>query len=120
VELEPAPLQTEPPSETNGTLTPRDGRTIGYAQYGDPSGKPVFFFHGGAGSGLEHPADVCAIGARLICTDRPGHGLSDLQPDRYRHRTASGDRLADDSLSGHTSDLLGSLRLKEWRPVPTL
>lgn len=82
VVLVPAPLQMEPPGETNGTLTLRDGRTIGYAQYGDPSGKPVFFFHGGAGSRLEHPADVCAIGARLICTDRPGHGLSDFQPDR--------------------------------------
>lgn len=82
VELEPAPLQTKLPGETDGTMTLRDGRRIGYAQYGDPSGKPVFFFHGGAGSRLEHPADVCALGARLICTDRPGHGLSDFQPER--------------------------------------
>ena len=82
VDLEPAPLQAQPPGETDQTMILRDGRTLGYAQYGDPSGKPVFFFHGGAGSRLEQPADVCAIGARLICTDRPGHGLSDFQPDR--------------------------------------
>ena len=82
VELGPVPLQTQAPSETDQTMTLRDGRTLGYAQYGDPSGKPVFYFHGGAGSRLEHPADVFAIGARLICADRPGHGLSDFQPDR--------------------------------------
>jgi pimeloyl-ACP methyl ester carboxylesterase len=75
-------LQAQPPRATNETLILRDGRRLGYAQYGDPSGKPVFFFHGGAGSRLEHPANVCAIGTRLICADRPGHGLSDFQPDR--------------------------------------
>jgi len=31
------------------------------------------------------------------------------RPDPYRDRTASGDRLADDSLSGHTSEWLGYL-----------
>lgn len=68
--------------ETNRTMILKDGRKLGFAQYGDPSGKPVFFFHGGAGSRLEHPANVCAIGVRLITTDRPGHGLSDFQQDR--------------------------------------
>jgi pimeloyl-ACP methyl ester carboxylesterase len=81
-ELAPALFEGQAANETNQTMTLRDGRTLGYAQYGDPAGKPVFFFHGGAGSRLEHPADVCAIGARLICTDRPGHGLSDFKPDR--------------------------------------
>ncbi|MFV1956694.1 MAG: alpha/beta fold hydrolase, partial [bacterium] len=45
----------------------------------------VFYFHGSAGSRLEHPqdqtilADLCI---RLISCDRPGHGLSDHYPDR--------------------------------------
>lgn len=78
----PALLPAEEVYESNQTMTLRDGRALGFAQYGDPSGKPVFFFHGGAGSRLEHPADIRAIGARLICMDRPGHGLSDFKPDR--------------------------------------
>lgn len=69
-------------NETDQTLTLQDGRRLGFAEFGDPSGKPVLFFHGGAGSRLEHPANVCALGARIICVDRPGHGLSDFKPDR--------------------------------------
>lgn len=67
------------------TITLRDGRLLGYAQYGDPSGNPVFHFHGSGGSRLEHPVDesiLTDIGVRLISPDRPGHGLSDPQPDR--------------------------------------
>jgi len=80
--LNPTTLQLHPARKFQTTLTLRDGRRLGYAQYGDPSGKPVFFFHGGAGSRLEHPAHLSALGARIICTDRPGHGLSNFQPDR--------------------------------------
>ncbi|MCJ7615425.1 MAG: alpha/beta hydrolase [Desulfobacterales bacterium] len=68
-----------------GTIPLRDGRLLGYAQYGDPSGKPVFHFHGSGGSRMEHPVDesiLTDLGIRFISTDRPGHGLSDLQPDR--------------------------------------
>ncbi len=63
----------------------RDERTLGYAEYGDPSGKPVFFFHGLPGSRLQrHPDDSIAIelGARIITIDRPGYGLSDFQHGR--------------------------------------
>lgn len=85
-EVNPAstPKQMELPAETDttGTMKLKDGRTLGFAQYGDPAGEPVFFFHGSAGSRLEHPANLCALGARIICTDRPGHGLSDFQPNR--------------------------------------
>lgn len=68
-----------------GTIPLRDGRLLGYAQYGDLSGKPVFHFHGSGGSRLEHPLDksiFTELGIRFISTDRPGHGLSDMQPDR--------------------------------------
>ena len=71
----------------NTALTVRlcDGRTLGYAEYGDPAGKPVFFFHGFPGSRLEaamgHDA-AAKHGGRLICIDRPGFGLSDFKPGR--------------------------------------
>jgi pimeloyl-ACP methyl ester carboxylesterase len=68
-------------------ITLRDGRTLAYAEYGDPDGKPVFYFHGTPGSRLEHhPDDAIARerGVRIITADRPGYGHSDFQP----HRTA--------------------------------
>ena len=68
-----------------GTIKLHDGRSLGYAQYGDMAGKPVFHFHGSGGSRLEHPLDesiLLDLKIRLISTDRPGHGLSDFQPDR--------------------------------------
>ncbi|HSG14897.1 MAG TPA: alpha/beta hydrolase [Anaerolineae bacterium] len=73
---------SEKPDYLNQTVALSDGRMLGFAQYGDPLGKPVFFFHGGAGSRLEHPTHVCAVGVRIIVIDRPGHGLSDYQPGR--------------------------------------
>ena len=61
-----------------------DGRALGYAEYGDRGGKPVFFFQGTPGSRLLHPDEtqLRAFGARLIMLDRPGFGLSDFQSGR--------------------------------------
>ena len=66
------------------TIALSDGRTLAYAEYGDPSGKPVFFFHGIPGSRLFRPPDeiTAKMGVRLICTDRPGYGQSTFQPGR--------------------------------------
>jgi pimeloyl-ACP methyl ester carboxylesterase len=67
-----------------------DGRSLTYAEYGAPGGKPVFYFHGLSGSRLE-PAmldenDFVKAGIRLIAIDRPGMGGSDFQPGRsFRH-----------------------------------
>ena len=58
---------------------------MGFAVYGDASGRAVFHFNGSGGSRLEHPADLSiltGLGIRYISTDRPGHGISDPQPDR--------------------------------------
>jgi pimeloyl-ACP methyl ester carboxylesterase len=69
----------------NSILTLTDGRTLGYAEYGDLEGKAVFHFNGSGGSRLEYPADqaiLTDLGIRFIATDRPGHGISDPQPDR--------------------------------------
>jgi pimeloyl-ACP methyl ester carboxylesterase len=69
----------------NQTVTLKDGRNLGFAEYGDTEGKAVFHFNGSGGSRLEYPADqsiLTDLGIRFISTDRPGHGLSDPQPDR--------------------------------------
>jgi pimeloyl-ACP methyl ester carboxylesterase len=62
----------------------QDGRALAYAEYGDPSGKPAFFFHGTPGSRLFRPPDEITkkMGVHLICTDRPGYGESTFQPGR--------------------------------------
>ena len=74
---------TQPPDRQ--TLTLRDGRALGYAEYGDPGGIPGFYFHGHPGSRLEAQlADQAAVetGIRIIALDRPGYGRSDFQPGR--------------------------------------
>ncbi|MGD2207105.1 MAG: hypothetical protein PVH17_10025 [Anaerolineae bacterium] len=60
------------------TIVLSDGRALGFAEYGDPAGQPVFFFHAAGSSGLHHPAESILrdLGIRFITTDRPGHGLS--------------------------------------------
>jgi pimeloyl-ACP methyl ester carboxylesterase len=73
------------PNTTDKVISLRDGRILGYTEYGDPDGKPVFFFHGLPGSRRQrHPDDSIAIklGARIIAIDRPGYGLSDFQQGR--------------------------------------
>jgi pimeloyl-ACP methyl ester carboxylesterase len=62
-----------------------DGRLLGIAELGDPSGWPVLFFHGTPGSRLVLSArDALAQipGVRLILSERPGYGLSTPQPGR--------------------------------------
>jgi pimeloyl-ACP methyl ester carboxylesterase len=70
-------METDMSSES---ITLKGGRTLGYAEWGDPAGKPVFHFHGSSGSRLERPPDERMLdGMRLITVDRPGHGLSDFK-----------------------------------------
>ena len=71
----------------NQQIKLNDGRLLGYAEYGTPNGKPVFYFHGHPGSRLDWPlfdADDSAteLNARIITVDRPGTGLSDSKSDR--------------------------------------
>src|SRR5438552_17010722 len=70
---------------TTTSITLRDGRRLGYAEYGDPAGVAVFYFHGTPGSRLEGTiADEAAkrLRVRLIAIDRPGVGLSTFKPRR--------------------------------------
>jgi pimeloyl-ACP methyl ester carboxylesterase len=62
-----------------------DGRTLTYAEWGDPEGFPVFTLHGTPGSRFARHYDESAYvdaGARVITYDRPGYGGS----SRHRGR----------------------------------
>lgn len=62
-----------------------DGRLLGYAEYGDPTGSPLFSFHGGISSRLDAAVldgPARRLGIRVIAPDRPGIGLSDRAPHR--------------------------------------
>ena len=66
-------------------ITLKDGRKFSYIEYGDPKGKPLFFFHGWPGSrfaGKEADEAGKKLGVRIISTDRPGIGLSDFKKNR--------------------------------------
>ena len=60
-------------------LTLKDGRMLGFAEYGDPNGEPVLEFHGIPGSRIEASYYDDAgrkLSARVIGIDRPGFGIS--------------------------------------------
>jgi pimeloyl-ACP methyl ester carboxylesterase len=69
----------------NQTIQLSDGRQLGFAEYGDSKGRPMFFFPGGPSTRLfHHPDDSIAISlrTRIIAIDRPGYGLSSYQSGR--------------------------------------
>ena len=59
-----------------------DGRTIGYATWGDPDGTPLFIGHGTPGSrlalspGLDDPEWIRQQRLLFVGVDRPGYGYS--------------------------------------------
>ena len=66
------------------TLRLRDGRVLGYAEYGDPAGTPWFFHHGGGDCRrlIALVSDAAAkSGVRVIAPDRWGISLSDPRPN---------------------------------------
>lgn len=72
--------------KANQTLRLHDGRLLGYAESGSPSGRPLLYFHGIPGSRREqHPQQeiTAALGLRLLTLERPGYGLSTPQPGRH-------------------------------------
>lgn len=63
----------------------RNGRTLGYLDYGDPQGMPIICCHGVPGSRLDFSDDedlLRSLHVRLLVPDRPGYGLSDFQRRR--------------------------------------
>ena len=67
------------------TVTLRDRRRLGFAEFGDQQGRPLFYFHGFPGSRLEaRLADRISrdLHVRFIAIDRPGYGLSSFKAGR--------------------------------------
>lgn len=66
-------------------LTLSSGRQLCYAEYGDPGGRPVLYFHGWPSSRLQgrmlHQAGL-EHRTRIIAPDRPGVGKSDFHRGR--------------------------------------
>jgi pimeloyl-ACP methyl ester carboxylesterase len=63
------------------TVTLRDGRTLEYADLGDPAGRPVVFHPGtpaAAGQGVVIADAASRQGVRLISVSRPGYGASTM------------------------------------------
>ena len=74
-------MDTEPDCQR---ITLRDGRQLGFAEYGRSDGIPLMLFHGTPGSRLFPRLDqaewVQRLGFRILTPERPGYGLSDPAP----------------------------------------
>jgi len=71
--------------QTDKTIMLSDSRILGYAEYGDPLGFPVFYFHGGQESRLSSmfmDSTAKKFNIRIISPDRPGIGISTFQDNR--------------------------------------
>jgi len=91
------------------TIELPDGRTLAYAQWGDPTGRPIVSCHGTPGCRISrHPNQelVRSTGARVIAFDRPGYGRS------TRNR---GRRVVD--IVGDVSALVDHLGIDEFAVV---
>lgn len=66
------------PAFDEGQLATGDGHRLWYAQYGNPQGLPLFWLHGGPGSGASprHAALVDLARYRLVLADQRGCGRS--------------------------------------------
>jgi pimeloyl-ACP methyl ester carboxylesterase len=68
------------PPRIEGIIPLADGRTLGFAEFGTPLGKPVFWFHGTPGARRQIPPEARLAAhkrrVRLIGIDRPGVGDS--------------------------------------------
>lgn len=70
---------------TAQVATAKDGRSLMFAEWGDPQGLPIFNLHGTPNCRLNrHPNRelVRSTGVRVITYDRPGYGGSDRQRGR--------------------------------------
>lgn len=69
-----------------GTIAVRDGRRLGFAEFGDPRGPAIVWMHGTPGARRQIPVEARQLadrdGLRIIGIDRPGIGSS--HPHVYR------------------------------------
>jgi len=78
--MRPIGVPTSPLPRVEGNVPLPDGRRLGFAEFGDPRGPLVLWFHGTPGARRQVPpagrkaAD--ALGLRVVCVERPGVGSS--------------------------------------------
>ena len=72
------------PPLTDDAIRLSDGRRLAYAEWGEPQGCCVFFFHGTPRSRRWCPDETATASSnvRLVTVDRPGIGGSDVLPRR--------------------------------------
>lgn len=71
-------------NKINQHIVLEDNRKLGFAEYGNSKEYPIIYCHGSQSSRLEMHYDIYfAIKnhLRIITIDRPGHGLSDFNPN---------------------------------------
>lgn len=71
-------------NKTEQHIILKDNRKLGFAEYGNAEGYPIIYYHGSQSSRLEMHYDISfAIenDLRIITIDRPGHGISDFNPE---------------------------------------
>ena len=77
---DPDALPDPPQPYRESLVAMAGGRSIGYAEYGDPEGDPVLWFHGTPGARKQIPPDVPGLSLerriRMIGVERPGTGFS--------------------------------------------
>ena len=72
-------------SSTDQVIQLHDGRTLGFAEYGQRAGKALFYFHGFPGARMEArflAEQATQLNVRLMGVDRPGIGLSTFKTNR--------------------------------------
>ncbi len=84
-----------PRPKLEGTIAVSDDRRIGFAEFGDPQGRPVFWLHGTPGARRQIPTEARIFAEenhlRLLGVDRPGIGSS--TPHQYDNIAAFADDL---------------------------
>jgi pimeloyl-ACP methyl ester carboxylesterase len=91
-------MNTPVSASKSESITLADGRTLCFARWGAPGGKPVLYLHGAGSSRLDgehYEAYARDAGVELFATDRPGCGGSSSDP-RRNQRTYSYATYADD------------------------
>lgn len=84
-----------PRPKLEGTIAVDEQRRIGFAEFGDPQGRAVFWLHGTPGARRQIPTEARVYAEqnhlRLIGVDRPGIGSS--TPHQYENIAAFADDL---------------------------
>lgn len=71
-------------ADNSATITLPDGRKLGYAEWGSPTGKAILYMHGLPGARTEiafMESYALKLNARIIAIERPGYGLSSPRPN---------------------------------------